>query len=333
MIVSRDTITGVAPPFRITANVLRVSSEIERLVGKCEGLGTVLPTVELRRENRIRTIQGTVAIEGNSLTVDQVTAIVDGKRVRGPKREILEVRNALAAYELVPDLDPLSPVDLLRAHGVLMRGLVGDAGRWRSRNVGVLSGTRVAHVAPPPSRVPRLMKRLFEFVCDERTAPLLLRACVFHYELEFIHPFTDGNGRIGRLWQHVLLRSHSPVFAYVPVESLVKGREKKYYAALSASDRAGDSTAFLEFSLATLRDGLTDFLRAFEPMRVDFSARLDAASRHFERRLFSRKDYLELHPHLSTATASRDLKAGVQGGRLLVEGARATARYRFAGRR
>ena len=161
----------------------------------------------------------TLAIEGNQLSLEQATALLDGKRVLGPAREILEVQNANAAYERVAAWQPLRTSHLLAAHRVLMRGLIPDAGRFRTKQVGVLQGHRIAHLAPPPHRVPDLMQSLFRFLRAERTAPAIVIAIVFHYELELIHPFSDGNGRIGRLWQHALLRRASPVFAHVPTES------------------------------------------------------------------------------------------------------------------
>jgi cell filamentation protein, protein adenylyltransferase len=320
------------PPFRITPAVLALCAEIERALGRCEGLGGTLPEPRLRRENRIRTIQGTVAIEGNSLSTEQITAILEHKRVIGPRSEITEVENAIAAYDLVPELNPFSSKDLLRAHGVMMKNLVADAGRFRRKNVGVIHGSRVGHVAPPAHRVAGLMQELFRFLKRDETT-MIVKACVFHYELEFIHPFSDGNGRLGRLWQHALLLSHSPVFAHVPTESLIKQRQAQYYTALGDSDRVGDSTEFLQFSLEAIRESLSDFIGAFRPIRPTATERLNQAASHFAMRTFSRKDYLALHAGISTATASRDLQNGVREKRLQIDGSKATARYRFARRR
>ena len=184
------------PPFQLTHAVLAECAKLERLIGRSEGMGGVAPAPQLRRQNRIRTIQATTAIEGNTLDLEQVTALLEGKRVSGSAPEIAEVRNAIAAYELVARLDPRTEKDLLRAHAALMAGLQDDAGRYRSGNVGVITGSRVTHVAPQAKRVPALMKDLFAFLRNERDTPALVTACVFHYELEFIHPFSDGNGRI-----------------------------------------------------------------------------------------------------------------------------------------
>jgi Fic family protein len=322
----------VDPPFSLTPSVISACSRIERLVGVSEGLGGATPEPQLRRSNLVRTVQATAAIEGNTLSLDQVTAVLEGRHVRGPRLEIREIRNAVAAYELVPQLDPHQARDFLRAHGVLMAGLVEDAGRYRRGNVGVLSGTRVAHVAPPAKRVPLLMANLFTFI-TKNDAPPLIKACVFHYEVEFIHPFSDGNGRIGRLWQHALLCAHSAVFAHVPAESLIKVRQGAYYAALSRSDKAGDATPFISFMLAVLEDSVTEFVAGFRPARADAATRLATAAAYFGVESFSRKDYLALHKDIAQATASRDLRVGVDQGKLSIQGDKATARYVFVGRR
>jgi len=321
------------PPFTLTPAIVSACTRIERLIGRCEGLGGATPEPKLRRHNLVRTVQATAAVEGNTLSIEQVTAVLEGKRVRGPVREVREITNALTAYAMVPKFDPHSQADLLRAHAALMAGLMEDAGRYRRRDVGIVTGPRVTHVAPPAKRVPLLMTNLFTFLAKDRDTPTLVKACVFHYELEFIHPFGDGNGRAGRLWQHALLYGHSEVFAHVPAESLIKKRQNQYYAALSQSDKAGDATPFIVFMLGVIEESLREFVGEFRPLRLDVSARLDAAAAHFERRSFSRKEYLALHKGIAPATASRDLRAGVDEGRLHVRGDKATARYSFAPRR
>lgn len=320
------------PPFRITPEVLTLCAQVERAIGRVEALSGDVPEPRLRRENRIRTVLGTVAIEGNRLDRAQVTAILDHKRVVGPSKDIAEVANANDAYELAPSLRPFSWKDMLRAHALLMRGLVADAGQWRTGNVGILRGTSVKHVAPQPKQVPRLMADLMSSLKRDRGTPLLIRACVAHYEIEFIHPFSDGNGRMGRLWQHVMLLAHSKAFGYLPVESVIQARQARYYRALALSDQAGDSTAFVAFALTAMRDALLDLARMTKPAREDTGARLTSAHAQFAQRAFTRKDYRALHPTLSTATASRDLKQGVDVGALLREGEKALAQYRFRSR-
>jgi Fic family protein len=317
------------PPFRITTTVVSRLEEISRLVGRFEGLSAPPPQPQLRRENRIRTVQGSVAIEGNTLSLDQVTAVLEGKRVVGPPREIREVRNALAAYDLAPRLRPDSERDLLRAHGILMEGLSPEAGRWRSGAVGVLKGSKIAHLAPPAKQVPRLMTDLLEFVGRDHEVPVVIRACVAHYEIEFIHPFADGNGRMGRFWQHVALLRWSPVFAHVPAESVVRERQQSYYDVLARSGQAGDCTPFLEFSLEALRDALSEFLVDFRPESETAERRLALARERFAKGWFTRRDYLALHQRLSTSTASRDLRLGVEQGMLQRRGEKALTEYRF----
>jgi Fic family protein len=316
------------PPFTLTPGVLELAIGIGELLGQLRGLAAVRPQPRLRKENRVRTVQGTVAIEGNQLSTEQVTAVLEGKRVIGPHKEIREVLNALAAYERAPGWKPWSQKDLLGAHGVLMHGLIPDAGRWRKGGVGVVQGAKVAHVAPPPSQVPRLMAELLEWGAKADVPPLI-KSSVVHYEIQFIHPFSDGNGRLGRLWQHVILLAVSPVFESVPVESITRSRQAEYYSALGESDRAGDSTRFLEFSLTALRDALQELLEDIRPEREDAEARLQAAREAFGSRSFSRSDYLKLHKRLSTATASRDLKEGVERGTLARQGEKRMARYVF----
>jgi Fic family protein len=318
------------PPFTVTPELFSVCTEIMQLVGRVEGMPTSTPRVQLRRKNRVRTIQATLAIEGGTLEEPQVTAILDGKRVLGGRAEIREVENAIAAYNRVPALSPTSVKDLLAAHGLLMKGLVSDAGRFRSGGVGVVQGKRVAHVGPPASRVPHLVKDLLDFVARDREVHPLVKAAAAHYELEFIHPFSDGNGRAGRLWQHRILLDVHPVFQYAPVESVVRTRQAAYYAALGEADRAGEATPFLVFALTATRDALVDLLGELRPEPASAATRLGRARAEFATREFSRADYVRLFPSISAPTASRDLRLGVDEGALARTGDKATSRYSFA---
>ncbi len=258
-------------------------------------------------------------------------ALIDGKRVLGDRKEIREVQNAIEAYERVPGLDAGRVEDLRTAHGVLMAGLAPDAGRFRRGGVGVVQGSRIAHVAPPASQVQRLVEELLDFVRDPSAEThLLLKAAAVHYELEFIHPFSDGNGRIGRLWHHRLLLDVHPVFEHVPVESVVRARQGAYYAALGESDRAGDATPFLVFASRATRDALAELVAELRPQVESASQRLDRARQAFTKGEFSRADYARLFPSISMPTASRDLRAGVEAGALRRRGDKATTRYRFA---
>lgn len=317
------------PPFEITGPVLALCSEIERLVGRAEGIQGPTPQPLLRKRNRVRTIQGSVAIEGNTLSEEQVTALLDGTRVIGSRREILEVTNANEAYERVERFRATSEKDLLTAHRLLMKGLLDRAGRYRTGEVGVLRGKRIAHMAPPAHLVAGQTRALLRWLKDPSTSALV-RSCVAHYELLFIHPFVDGNGRLARLWQAVLLREASSVFQFVPVESVIRERKAKYYAALSRSDRKGNSTGFVEFALEALRDAVAATFDALAPARHTRGTRLEVARAHFGRSWFSRGHYLKLQKAISTATASRDLLEGAANGVLDKRGERRVTEYRFS---
>jgi Fic family protein len=320
-----------APPFSLSAAALASFAEIMRRLGQHDGLSRPRPQPQLRKQNRIRTVRSSVAIEGNSLTEDQVTAILDERRVVGSKREILEVQNAIAVYEGAAKLDPTREAHLLGAHARLMRDLIADAGRYRTRGVGVFHGSRVAHVAPPAKQVHRLVDQLLGFLATDAT-PAIVKSALVHYELEFIHPFSDGNGRIGRLWQHVVLLRVHPIFEFVPFESAIKKRQAAYYRVLGECDRAGDASRFVAFSLDTIVESLSELTDALRPEPLSVADRLRAARETFGSKNFTRKDYLRLHKTLSTATASRDLRAGVAGGQLARSGEKALTRYRFVNR-
>ena len=261
------------PPHEITAIALEHVAAIGAEVGRLESLTGAPGFPKLRRENRVRGIHASLAIENNTLTLEQVTAVIAGKRVLGPPREIMEVKNAFAAYEAMASWKPWSVKDLLAAHRVLMHGLADDAGRFRARSVGIAQGKRIVHLAPPAGRVPGLMKDLLGWLRTGGAHPLIA-GCVFHYELEFIHPFTDGNGRIGRLWQTLILSRWNPLFAWLPVESVIRERQAEYYKVLAACDKAGNSTGFIDFLL----DALLSALR--ETASSGFSGTKSALSRH-----------------------------------------------------
>ena len=252
--------SGYVPPFTITPEIVRLVSEISETLGGFSVTNpSELPPV-LRRGNRLRSIQSSLAIENNTLTLEQVTAIINGKRVLGHPREIQEVKNAFAAYEMLDRLNPLSTNDLLKAHEVLMSALVDDAGRYRSSGVGIVKGTEIVHLAPPAKRIHTLMHDLFAWLKETDAHPLVASS-VFHYEFEFIHPFTDGNGRLGRLWQTLILKRWRPILAYLPVETVIKDRQKEYYHVLEKSDQQADSTAFVAFMLNAILDSLRETMK------------------------------------------------------------------------
>jgi|TARA_R110000796_G_scaffold126693_2_gene241615 Fic family protein len=245
------------PPVNLTPKMFDLVASISELVGRLTALGDTHLTPQLRRGNRIRTIQASLAIENNTLSVDQVTAVLAGQRVMGLPREIQEVRNAFATYEAMQGWDPGSRRDLLAAHGLLMHGLLDDAGRFRLGGVGIYRGEQLLHMAPPPSRVFTLMDDLLGWLANTELHPLIA-SCVFHYEFEFIHPFADGNGRMGRLWQTLILSRWRPVLAYLPVETVIRDQQQAYYAALAAADAQSETTVFIEFMLLALHKSLQE---------------------------------------------------------------------------
>ncbi len=335
MIRSYDTIDLMPrkhpyrPPFTLSPEIVGLCEDIHRRIGALDALPGATPRVQLRRRSLVRTVQATVAIEGGAFDEAHVTALLEGQRVAGSPSAIAEVANALRAYEAAPQWAPGRRKDLLAAHSMLMKGLSDEAGRFRRGGVGVLQGDRVAHVAPPAGRVPELVEDLLDFVARDHEVSLLLRAALCHYELEFIHPFADGNGRMGRLWQHRIHLDLHPVFAHVPVESTVRDRQRDYYAALGASDRSGDAAPFLAFSLRATRDALGEFAAELRPEPATAATRLARARAHFGSAKFARAEYARLFPAMSLPTASRDLRKGLDEGALEREGDQATARYRF----
>ncbi len=249
------------PPFSISDNIINDIAEISELIGHMNVTGNLSGNPRLRRINRIKTIQASLAIENNTLSIEQVTAVLNGERIIGSAQEIREVKNAYEAYEHLPEFNPLQVADLLKAHALLMQGLVKSAGKFRSGGVGIFDGSHVVHMAPPADLVPSLIRNLFSWY-DKSKAHPLIKSAVFHYEFEFIHPFADGNGRMGRLWHTLLLRQWKKILAWIPVESLVKERQTEYYAVLGRADRLADSTCFVEFMLAAMRDTLRNIVES-----------------------------------------------------------------------
>jgi len=243
------------PPFSITPAIVTLVGKISEAVGRLTILREQAISLRLRRINRVRTIRGSLALEGNTLTEAQVTAILDGKRVIAPPREVREVRNALAAYERFDDWNPGAAKDLLEAHRILMSGLIDEAGTYRRGGVGVMEGSHVIHMAPPADRVPALMGDLFHWLATSDAHPLIASS-VFHYEFEFIHPFADGNGRMGRLWQSLILARWNTLFADLPVENLVFEHQSEYYQALQESTQQADSSPFIGFMLTMIFDAV-----------------------------------------------------------------------------
>ena len=245
------------PPFSVSAKAInliaKISSQLERYAIRMEQEDTL----RLRRANRIKTIHSSLAIEGNTLSEGEVQAVLEGKKVVAPLKEIQEVKNAIKTYELYPKLNPFSLQDLLLAHGTMMSGLVDEAGMFRKGGVGVFDGDKPIHIAPPADRVRDLMSDLFGWL-ENADDHLLIRSCVFHYEFEFIHPFADGNGRIGRLWQSLILGRLNPIFEHLPVENMVYSNQQAYYHAINRSSDLGDSGPFIDFMLEEILNALVD---------------------------------------------------------------------------
>lgn len=243
------------PPFTISDRTVSLVADIMEMLTKLtlNDVGGINP--RLRRDNRLKTIQASLAIENNSLTLDQVTAIVNGKRVLGPQQDIAEVQNAYQAYEVLLKKDPYSIQSLLDAHKLLMMDLTKEAGVFRRGGVGIFAGERLVHMAPPAEFVPEQIETLIRWADSSEIHPLI-KSCVFHYEFEFIHPFADGNGRMGRMWQTLILYKWKKMFGWLPVETLIKERQDRYYEVLGLCDKAGDSGMFIEFLLEAIRDAL-----------------------------------------------------------------------------
>ena len=309
------------PPFEVTNAMIDHVAEIAELVGRLTSTNQLSANPTLRRTNRIRTIHGSLAIEQNTLTLEQVTAVLNGKQVLAPPKDIAEVKNAYEIYERVDELNPYSVDDLLTAHGIMNRGLVDESGVFRSKPVGVVDQEgHVLHFGTLPQYVPDLVMELLEWVKNS-DVHMLIRSCVFHYELELIHPFADGNGRVGRLWHTLLLSKWNPAFAWLPVESIIHDRQEEYYAAINASNDAGESTVFIEFMLSAIRASLIDAISTSDEMS---DGTMDKATMRWKQI----EKFLETHEFImnadirtlcdvSTATANRILTGLTIEGKLI----------------
>ncbi len=309
------------PPFEITNQIIDYVAEISELVGRMTASSPLSTNPTLRRANRIRTIHGSLAIEQNTLSLEQVTAVLNGKHVLAPPKDIAEVKNAFEIYDRLEDLDPYSVDDLLTAHGIMTRGLVEEAGMFRTRPVGVVdSEGHVLHFGTLPQYIPGLVMELLEWVKNSEVH-MLIRSCVFHYELELIHPFADGNGRVGRLWHTLLLSKWNSAFAWLPVESIIHDRQQEYYEAINASNNAGESTVFIEFMLSSIKASLIDAIRTSDEMS---DGKMDKATFRWNKI----HDFLKTHDYImnadvrelcgvSAATANRVLGSLVANGKLV----------------
>ena len=302
-------IVSMKPPYDITPKILKLISAISEKIGEVNANYLTKQSPQLRKQNRIKTIHSSLKIEGNTLTEEQITALIENKKVIGPEKDVLEVLNAIKVYEKLDSYKFSSDKSFLKAHLELMNGLIESAGKYRKQGVGIVKGTIVEHVAPPFENVPHLMKDLFEYLKDSDELTLI-KSCVFHYEMEFIHPFLDGNGRMGRLWQTLILMAEYPVFEFLPFETLISKTQDEYYKSLALSDKSGKSTYFIEYMLGVIEKSLESLLnynnRVLKDVdRLEYFLNLGIKE-------FNRKDYMNVFKDLSSATASRDLKKGME---------------------
>jgi Fic family protein len=315
------------PPYQITNRILELIASISEKIGEINAAYLFKPPTELRKKNRIKTIQSSLEIEGNSLSLDQVTAILNNKRIIAPEKDIVEVKNAIEAYENLENYNHTSLTSFCKAHAILMKGLIENVGKIRTKSVGIVKGVTITHIAPPGDIVKSLVKDLFDYLKKEKDL-ILIKSCVFHYEIEFIHPFMDGNGRMGRFWQTVILRQYSPVFEFLPIESLIKARQSEYYRILGESDNKGDSTGFIEFMLQIINESLEELLTN-QNVNLTSQDRISIFKELIKNSSFNRQDYMRQFKDISTATASRDLKLAVDAGILEKSGDKRTTLYKF----
>ena len=309
------------PPFEITNQMIDQVAEIAELVGKISATFSLSINPTLRRSNRIRTIHGSLAIEQNTLSLEQVTAVLNGKHVLAPPKDIAEVKNAYEIYERLHKLDPYSVDDLLTAHNIMTRGLVEESGMFRTRPVGVVDREgHILHFGTLPQYVPNLVMELLDWAKNSKVHTLI-RSCVFHYEFELIHPFADGNGRVGRLWHTLLLSKWNSAFAWLPVESIIHDRQQEYYEAINASNDAGESTVFIEFMLSAIKASLIDAINTNDEMS---DRKIDKVTLRWHKI----QEYLKTHDYImnadvrelcgvSAATANRILARFVAEGNLI----------------
>lgn len=313
------------PPYEITAKILKYITSISLKIGEINAKYLIKTNPTLRKQNQIKTIHSSLSIEGNTLTEEQITAILENKRVVGPEKDIIEVLNALEVYKNINKLKPQNEKDFLKAHKLLLQNLIENPGKYRKQGVGIVKDSKVEHIAPPFENVPYLMKDLFEYLKDKNELTLI-KSCVFHYEMEFIHPFLDGNGRMGRLWQTLILMQDYPIFEFLPFETLISKNQTEYYNALSISDKEGNSTKFIEYMLRIIESSLNELLKN-STKKLSDNDRIQIFLENYTAE-FTRKDYMNYFKDISSATASRDLKNAVEKGLISKVGDKKTTIYK-----
>jgi len=318
------------PPYEVNSNVLKLIASISEKIGEINANLLNKPSPQLRKQNKIKTIHSSLKIEGNTLTQDQITALLENKIVIGPQKDILEVLNAIKVYDNLKTYNSSSEKSYLLAHKTLMNGLIDHPGKYRTQGVGIVKGSKVEHLAPSHDNVPFLLKDLFNYLKGIDELPLI-KSCVFHYEMEFIHPFLDGNGRMGRLWQTLILMEEYPIFEFLPFETLISQKQKEYYKALSDSDKEGKSTKLIEYMLSVIDLSISELLdfknrTLTQTDRLEYFISLDHDT-------FSRKDYMKVFKDISSATASRDLLKGLEDKIFEKEGEKSKTVYKVRGNR
>lgn len=305
--LSNDSI--MKPPYEINQKIILLITSISEKIGEVNANFLHKQSPTLRKQNKIKTIHSSLQIEGNTLSEEQITALLENKRVIGPQKDILEVFNAIKVYENLENFKYNSEKSFLQAHDLLMKGLVLDSGKYRISGVGIVQGSEVAHIAPPANNVRYLMKDLFSYLKNSNEIPLI-KSCVFHYEMEFIHPFIDGNGRMGRLWQTIILMEKYPLFEFLPFETLISTTQAEYYKILSLCDKSGNSTLFIEYMLDVIDKSLEELLsnntkRLTDIDRIEYFLNMTSKE-------FTRKNYMTIFKDISAPTASRDLKKATE---------------------
>ena len=296
------------PPYDITSEILKYIASISEKIGVVNAKFLTKTNPTLRKQNQIKTIHSSLSIEGNTLSEEQITAILENKRIAGPQKDIIEVLNALNVYKNLAQLKFDKEKDFLKAHQSLMKDLIENPGKYRTKSVGIVKGSKVEHIAPPAENLSYLMKDLFAYL-KNKSELALIKSCVFHYEMEFIHPFMDGNGRMGRLWQTLILMNDYPIFEFIPFETLISKNQDEYYSALSASDKEEKSTKFIEYMLQIIDKSLSELLEN-STKKLSENDRILIFLENINQE-FTRKDYINYFKNISSATASRDLKSAV----------------------
>lgn len=305
--------------------------EIGELLGQIKTLPSLIPTPQLRRANKIRTIFATTKIEGNKLNLDEVTALVDGKKVKGSRKDILEVKNVITLYDSISQLNSFSEQDYLLAHKILMKGLIKRNGQYRKVNVAIKSGENDSYkiIFPEYQKVERLCSHMFEYI-HSNNDNYIVKSCMIHYLSVSIHPFEDGNGRVSRFWQTLFLAENNDIFKFLPIESYIKSSQDDYYEYLNLSQKADDPTGFIAFMLTLIKSSLAEGIKFdFEKNISRQDGRLKKAKKFFGNSEFTRREYLDLFSSLSTSMATKDLKAAINIGSLNRRGVGSGVKYFF----